>query len=353
MMEVIPHSAFGLHPLVVLLAFLLDIAIGDPRWLPHPVRIIGRSIVAAEEILRVEGREQRIGNRFRGFLLVFIVVGSTFGLTWLIVYGIIKIGEISSLLQESTIFEKLLFYCSAALLLYLTSTTIAVRELIDSARVVIESVKSGKIESARKNLSMIVGRDTQNLSEKGILKATIETLSENLSDGIIAPLFYLAIGGLPLAMAYKAVNTLDSMVGYKNEKYLDFGWSAARLDDIANYIPARISGILIIVSAFLFTLLRLPSRALSLTHRAFRIMLQDGGKHPSPNSGIPEAAMAGSLGVKLGGPSTYGGIAIHKPYIGEERTEDYLSASEMAIGIIKVASVIAVGITGVALYARQ
>ncbi|MFN3395564.1 MAG: adenosylcobinamide-phosphate synthase CbiB [Thermodesulfovibrionales bacterium] len=336
------QSSFSLQPLVLIMAFLLDLAIGDPRWLPHPVRIMGSAIAKTEKILRTEDRGQKTEDRLKGVFLVFIIVGLTFGLTWLIVYALTKIGNISSLMS----------YFSGALLVYLTSTTIAIRELIDSARDVIKALKKGDIKLARKNLSMIVGRDTENLSEKGVLKATIETLSENLSDGIIAPLFYLSIGGIPLAMAYKAINTLDSMVGYKNAKYIDFGWASARLDDIANYIPARISGVLIVISIFFITIFKCPSHASRITHYALRVMINDGRKHLSPNSGIPEAAMAGALGVRLGGPSRYNGVEVQKPYIGEEKTEDYLTASERALMIIKSASIIAICITGVFLYAK-
>ncbi|MCL4456960.1 MAG: adenosylcobinamide-phosphate synthase CbiB, partial [Nitrospirae bacterium] len=209
-----------------------------------------------------------------------------------------------------------------------------------------ESAKNKDIESARSNLGMIVGRDTQNLSEKGILKATIETSSENLSDGIIAPLFYLAIGGLPLALTYKAINTLDSMVGYKNDRYKNFGWAAARLDDIANYIPARITGALIAVSSS--AVFRSPFTV----RDSLKTMLRDGRKHTSPNAGIPEAAMAGALGVRLGGPSSYGGIIIQKPYIGTETDVDYLAASEKTIKVIMFSSVAAVAISAFVLYAR-
>lgn len=330
MIEIQP-SVFGLHPIVLVLAFLLDLAIGDPRWLPHPVRIIGRAITKTEILLR--GSKVKLEEKFKGILLVSIITGLTFGITWLIVYAISIVNK-----------NDLLLFCSSAFLIYLTSTTIAVRELINSASVVIESVKNKDINSARKDLSMIVGRDTANLSEKGILKATIETLSENLSDGIIAPLFYLAIGGLPLAMAYKAVNTLDSMVGYKNERYRDFGWASARLDDILNYIPARISGILIVIASFFVF------RSLLTAHCSLKTMIQDGRKHLSPNAGVPESAIAGALGVRLGGPATYNGIMIHKPFIGKEITGDYLNASEMAIDIIKVASLIGIAIAVIILF---
>ncbi|BCB97394.1 cobalamin biosynthesis protein CobD [Dissulfurispira thermophila] len=330
-------SLFNLQPAVLILAFLLDMAIGDPGWLPHPVRIIGKAIEKIEKILRSGEKKQKTKDRLKGVFLVLVIVSSTLGLTWLIVYAIARISNISTFLH----------YCSIALLVYLTSTTIAARELIDSAKKVVCSVREGDLIKARKDLSMIVGRDTQNLSQKEILKATIETLSENLSDGVIAPIFYLIVGGLPLAMAYKAINTLDSMIGYKNEKYKDFGCVAAHLDDIANYIPARISGILIvIVSPFV-------SRSLFTVYDSLKTMINDGRNHPSPNAGIPEAAIAGALSVKLGGPSTYNGIVVEKPYIGIEKTENYLYPAEKAINIVKIASIIAISIGGVFLYARQ
>ncbi|MEW6738459.1 MAG: adenosylcobinamide-phosphate synthase CbiB [Nitrospirota bacterium] len=329
-------SPFIIHPLILLLAFLLDLAIGDPGWLPHPVRIIGSAIAKTEVILR-RYLKTPLQEKSGGVLLVIMIVVPVFGIAFFI----------QKIIVSNT---PSLHYSINALglivLIYLTSTTIAVRELINSARIVIESVKNKDIESAKSNLGMIVGRDTGNLSEKGILKATIETLSENLSDGIIAPLFYLAIGGLPLAMAYKAVNTLDSMVGYKNDKYKDFGRAAARLDDIANYIPARISGILIVIVSFFV------SRSLFTVHCSLKTMINDGRKHLSPNAGIPEAAIAGALGVKLGGPSIYNGIEIQKPYIGIEKTGNYLIASEKAMDIIKVSSLIGTGIAVIILYIR-
>lgn len=331
-------SPFIMHPLILLLAFLLDAAIGDSRWLPHPVRIMGSAIGKAEVILRkleIKSYKKVVIDKLKGIILVSAIVIATFLITLSIVY-----------ISTDYFKSHFLLVTSYFLLVYLTSTTIAARELINSAKIVIESVKNDDIVSARKNLGMIVGRDTNDLSEKGILRATVETLSENLSDGIIAPLFYLTIGGLPFAMAYKAINTLDSMVGYKNERYKDFGWAAARLDDIANYIPARISGILIVtVSFFIF-------RSTLTGYHSLKTMITDGRKHLSPNAGIPEAAIAGALGVRLGGPSKYNGIEIQKPYIGIEKTENYLFASEKAMAIIKVSSLIATGIAIIILYIR-
>lgn len=161
---------------------------------------------------------------------------------------------------------------------------------------------------------------------------------------MIAPLFYLLIGGLPLAMAYKAVNTLDSMVGYLNERYLNLGWASARLDDIMNFIPARITGWLVITTVFLITLFKNTRRSLTVTCCSFKMMLRDGRKHLSPNSGIPEAAIAGALGVRLGGPSVYSGVVVEKPFIGEDRGADYLAASELAVDIVRVSSLMGAGL---------
>jgi adenosylcobinamide-phosphate synthase len=176
----------------------------------------------------------------------------------------------------------------------LASMTLATRSLYDESKVVLNALNRGNMEEARKNLSMIVGRDTEDLDEKEIYRAVIETISENLSDGIIAPMFYLALGGVPLAMAYKAINTLDSMVGYKNERYADIGWFSAKMDDIWNWIPARLTGLIIVAVSFI---LRLNWRD------SWKIMRRDGRNHPSPNSGISEAAAAGALNIQLGGKS--------------------------------------------------
>jgi adenosylcobinamide-phosphate synthase len=316
-------SAFDL-----VLAFALDLIIGDPHWAPHPVRGIGAAISRAEIFLRkrFSGPSQ---ERLGGVLLVLCIVLPTYLMTDLLV------------LLVNRVSEDLSMVAGTAALVWITATTIATRELVRSAQAVIASVERGDLGSARSHVGMIVGRDTRDLSEQGVLRAAIETLAENLSDGVVAPLFYLAIGGLPLAMAYKAVNTLDSMVGYKNERYRYFGWAAARLDDVANYVPARITGLLIVLSAFLISMAKGATRALSVARSAFVVMVRDGGKHPSPNSGVPESSMAGALGVQLGGPSTYGGVLVDKPTIGVQGTDDYLSASRGAIAIVAATSVLA------------
>jgi adenosylcobinamide-phosphate synthase len=272
---------------------------------------------------------------------VLMVVMPSFLLALVAVKGISEISQRASML------------IGTALLVYLIATTIAVRELIQSAKLVIDAVRDGGIIVARHRLSMIVGRDTEDLSDREVLKAVTETLAENLSDGIVAPLFYLVIGGLPLAMAYKAVNTLDSMVGYRSKAYINLGWASARLDDIANYIPSRITGLLIVVSIFLVRLFSRDKNPLSSAACSFRIMRRDGRNHTSPNSGIPEAAMAGGLGIRMGGPATYGGVMVAKPYIGKVLAEDYLAASEDAIMVVQAASVICVLIAAVLLSVRS
>lgn len=319
-------------PIDLIFAFFLDLAIGDPPWLPHPVRVMGKGIEKMEIFLRRHFKQNE--ERLAGILLAIITALAVLAATFLI-YKII-----------TWFSSNILMIISMIVLVYLISTTIALRELMNSAILVIEAVKDRSIKVARQRLSVIVGRDTANLSDEGILKATIETLAENLSDGVIAPVFYLVVGGLPLAMAYKAINTLDSMVGYKNERYRHFGWAAAKLDDIANYIPARITGILIVISSTFI------SRSLSTVQCSLKTMLRDGRKHPSPNSGVPEAAMAGALGVRLGGPSTYEGIKVEKPYLGEDTTEDYLTASGCAVNIIKVTSILGIGIAAIILSLR-
>lgn len=306
-----------MHALVIASAFVLDMIFGDPSWFPHPVRGIGRLIRRAENILRRFGGTAK-AERFAGALLV--------------IFTVLTVYFSSHLLIFST--SSLSAHLGIAVSVLMAYTTLATRGLGDAAHLVLSRLDAGDIVGARTELSKIVGRDTANLDEQDISRAVIETVAENASDGVVAPLFYLTIGGPALAMAYKAVNTLDSMVGYRNEKYINFGWAAARLDDIANYIPARITGVLICLAAVISRRLKQvfsPSPRLSPArgegdselrtlnselNRPWRIMLRDGRNHPSPNSGYPEAAMAGALGVRLGGPSAYAGKIAPKPAIG-------------------------------------
>ncbi|MBE9536740.1 MAG: cobalamin biosynthesis protein CobD, partial [Proteobacteria bacterium] len=191
-------------------------------------------------------------------------------------------------------------------------STLSCRGLAKAAKAVLVPLEKGDMASAREALSHIVGRQTSKLEEEEIVRATVETVAENTSDGVIAPLFYLFLGGVPLAMAYKAINTLDSMLGYKNDRYKDFGWASARLDDFANFIPARLTALLMVAVAFI---LKMDWR------QAWRIMARDNSNHPSPNAGWPEAATAGALGVQLGGENSYPGRVEQRPYIGDAKNK--------------------------------
>jgi adenosylcobinamide-phosphate synthase len=234
--------------------------------------------------------------KISGIILALIICGSTFLVTFFLIYGI---GYFS-------------WSAGFASCVFLGYTTLATRDLHAETRKVLQSLAAGNIPRARKELSFLVGRDTGHLDEPEVLRALVETIAENISDGVIAPLFYLGLGGPPAAMTYKAINTLDSMVGYKNERYRNIGWASAKLDDAVNFIPARLSGFIIIISAFF---LRRPWRD------ALRILWRDRKNHESPNSAWPEAAMAGTLGVQLGGLNYYFGQRSQKPFIGDHKKE--------------------------------
>lgn len=275
-------------------AYIIDIIVGDPRWFPHPVAIIGGWTRFVEG--KIRARITRASEKKGGIVLWFSVVIPIFFIT----YGIIKISLSLGAL------------CGMITTALLASLTLATRSLYEESKSVMNALRCEDMEGARKNLSMIVGRDTADLDDAGILRAVIETVSENLSDGIVAPMFYLAVGGLPLAMTYKAVNTLDSMVGYKDAKYMDIGCFSAKMDDVLNWIPARITGFIIVIASFI---LRFNWRD------SWRIMRRDGRNHTSPNSGIPEAAVAGALGIQIGGENIYSGEIIRKPTIGDRLKE--------------------------------
>jgi len=278
-------------PAALLLGYMLDLAIGDPEKLPHPIRWIGNLVSALEKKLRkIAGTPGR--ERAAGVLLVLLTVSAVYCLTLLVLFVAYEL-------------SPMLCFIVSALFVW---AGLSVKSLGIEARGVLKALGEGGIEAGRKRLSRIVGRDTGELDRKEVLRATVETVSENTSDGVVAPLFYLAIGGPALMMAYKAVNTLDSMVGYRNAKYKDFGWFSARLDDAANYIPARVAGALAVSAAFILGYNWKGSA---------RIMLRDGGKPPSQNAGVIEAAFAGALGVRFGGSSSYGGVPSTKPFIGD------------------------------------
>jgi adenosylcobinamide-phosphate synthase len=271
-------------------AFLLDLAIGDPRWFPHPVILMGKAIAWEEKILWVD-KPQR--DFLSGMVSALIVMGLSAGAAW----GI------------SLAFALLPAPISFVATVFLASTTIATRSLMDAVGAIEPPLRGGDIVHARQQLSHIVGRETSSLNEDKVLRAGLESLAESTCDGIVAPLFYLFLGGIPLAMLYKAVNTLDSMIGYRTERYLYFGKFAARLDDAFNFLPARLTAVFMIVATVVVRL---------NTTLACRVLWRDHANHLSPNAGYPEAALAGAFGIRLGGPSIYFGREIQKPYIGKD-----------------------------------
>ncbi len=272
---------------ILLPAFILDLSVGDPRWLFHPVRWMGNAIDRFEPIFR-----ERLSSPFvAGVLFALTLIAGTWLATYLLVASVGMIHPAAQFAVEAI----LLFFCISA------------RSLGTEAMTVGRYLETGDINSARSHVGMIVGRDVKNLTERGIARAAVETVAENLVDGCMAPLFFAAIGGVPMAMAYKMVNTLDSMVGYKNETYRYFGRAAARIDDVANWIPARLSVPFIALSAKIMT---------GRGGAAFSTAINEGSNHSSPNAGFPEAAFAGTLGICLGGPNVYHGKLVEKPYIG-------------------------------------
>jgi len=268
----------------IIIGFILDLIFGDPYDFPHPVRFIGKGITKLENIfLKFKNK------KFWGFVLTFLIVASAYFIT--------------------------LFLCSLHIVIeiFLIYTIFAVKSLGFEGKKIYSLLEKGNIPEAQKQLGFIVSRDTAELSDKDIIRSTIESISENIVDGIISPIFYLLIGGAPLAMAYKAASTLDSMVGYKNEKYKDLGFASAKFDDILNWIPARITGFILIPVSALLT----GKNWLN----AVKITFRDRLKHDSPNSAHSEASTAGALGVMLGGPSVYFGKVENKPSLGEKLKE--------------------------------
>jgi adenosylcobinamide-phosphate synthase len=301
-------------PMLFALAYVLDWLVGDPSWLPHPVRWMGRLIRGGEKLLR------RFTHTWHsefacGLLLTLTTIGVFGAGSWLLL-----------LLLKMRSFE-LAFIVS----LYFAVTTLATRSLLDEARAVKGFLADKDLLSARKQVARIVGRDTDSLNEAEVARAAIETLAESASDGIIAPMLYLAIGGVPAALAYKAINTLDSMIGHHGKRYEFFGKCAARLDDAANFIPARLTGLLIVVSA---GILRLN------WHSAWGILRRDGVKHKSPNAGRPEAAMAGALGVQLGGTNYYDGEPHIGQHLGDAKSPLDVQALQNALCITACASLL-------------
>lgn len=272
----------------LLAAVCLDLIAGDPRWLPHPVKLIGNAALRLEPVARVLVSNARIAGAATALVVLAMAGGCVWGL-------IFVASEINPLLGDVV----------SILLMY---TGIAARDMVRHSSEVYAALRANALIAARQGVGMICGRDTDALDTAGVAKAVVESVAENLVDGVTAPLFYAVIGGPVGIMVYKAVNTLDSTFGYKNERYRDFGWLSAKLDDVANFVPARLTAVLVPIAARL-----LGERSSG----AFTIFLRDRGKHPSPNAGQTEAAVAGALGVQLGGLSYYNGQPSNKPALGD------------------------------------
>lgn len=291
-----------------LCGFVIDLLLGDPAWMPHPVVCMGRCISALEKLLRRIFPKTPKGELAGGVILAAVLPLGTLVFTGLCVWGL-------GLVHPALSFALQVLWCWQAL---------AAKGLRQESENVRRALVTGTLDDARKAVSRIVGRDTAALSREGVIRAAVETVAENFSDGVVAPLFWMLLGGAPLALAYKAVNTMDSMVGYKNDRYLYFGRAAAKLDDAANWLPSRLAALLLVAAA--------PLTGQN-AGRAFAIWRRDRRKHASPNSAQTESAMAGALGVRLAGPASYFGKIHQKPWIGDDtrpiEPEDITRAGRM------------------------
>ena len=291
----------------LVVAYVLDLLFGDPQSAPHPVRFIGALINTLEKVLYPYKNK-----RLSGILLVVLV-------TTIAYIAALSLSSLNIIIE-----------------IYLVYTVLATGALSFEAMKIYRLLENGDIEKAQIQLGFIVSRDTKNMSENDIIRSTVETVSENVVDGIISPLFFLFLGGVPLAMAYKAVSTMDSMIGYKTDKYLNFGWAAARLDDVLNFIPARITGFFLIPFASMLCG-KNPARS-------FVTVVRDRKKHDSPNSAHAEAAVAGALGVHLGGRNVYFGKVSDKPFIGDKLKDFQTGDIKDTVRIMYVTSVAAIAI---------
>jgi adenosylcobinamide-phosphate synthase len=295
-------------------ALVLDFIFGDPKWLPHPVRLIARAAMALEAPMRKRFANPKTAGKVTAAVIILGTALVTTGLLW----GAQKIHP-----QADDVLSVILLY-----------TTFAARGLASHSYAVYKALKAGNLPLARQQVAKMVGRDTEQLDEQGIVRAAVESVAENSVDGVVAPLFFAFLLGPVGAMTYKAISTLDSTFGYKNEKYIDFGWASAKIDDLANYIPARLS-LLLIPLASLFTD--------SSPFGAWRMCWRDSRKHASPNSGFPESAFAGALGVQLGGPLMRHGQPASTPLIGEPlqplEQKHIIKANVLLISFTLIASI--------------
>lgn len=286
-------------------AYLIDRVVGDPRSLPHPVIIMGWWITRLERVIRLLVKSES-HLKLAGVLFPLVIVGGSYAVVWLLLWGAMFIHPVLAWILGA----------------WLISTTIATKGLADAGMEIARHLVAGDMEAARRSLSMVVGRDTERLDEPEVCRGAVETVAENIVDAIVSPLIYAAIGGAPLAMAYRAANTLDSMVGYKNEKYRNLGWASARFDDVLNYIPARLTALLLVAASWLQ---RLDGK------QCWAMIRRDAHLHPSPNSGLPEAGVAGALGVQLGGLNYYQDVASNRAKMGDAKRP--LQASDIVATI--------------------
>jgi len=298
----------------LIIAYLLDLLIGDPEGYPHPVRIIGKAISYLEGRLRSRAKDN--GQlKIAGFILCFLVTVSSFTVTYAILFGASFVS----------------IYLREALEIFIIYTCLATKELGKAANRVYNALIGGDLIQARSALSYIVSRDTHNLDVEDVTRATIETVAENISDGVIAPMFYACIGGAPLAVLYKAANTLDSMVGYTDYRFAEIGYFSAKFDDLLNFIPARITGLLIVVASFV---LRYDYK------NSWRILLRDRLNHKSPNSAHGEAALAGALGIQLGGLNYYFGKPEVRPKLGDKKVKIKPQHIKDSVKILYISSIL-------------
>ncbi len=307
---------------IIFVAFILDFILGDPRRLPHPVIYMGNAISFFEDFFRRYFKNLLVS----GFLFASCLILST----WLAAFATIKLSIYIHPFFGDIAQVVLLFFC-------FSSTS-----LEKEAMKVFYALNENNIEKARKKVSYIVGRNTKTLDKKGVTRASVETVAENFVDGFLSPLFFTIIGGVPLALAYKMVNTLDSMVGYRNDTYILFGRSAARIDDVANFIPARLS---VLIISFTMAFFSIKKGALAL-----KTGFSQGSFHKSPNAGYPEAAFAGALKIKLGGPNIYHGKMVEKPYIGKEFSDPEKDDIKKACDLMMFGSFLATIISGCILF---
>ncbi len=291
----------------VIIAIILDLLVGDPRWRFHPVRLVGDLLGKLEKTSRNNIRNARLAGAMTAAMAIAVILVIAYGL--IVAAGAINpvAGDIVSII--------IIYFC------------ISIKDLTSHSMAVYHSLEKGDIAGARANLGLMVGRDTETLNEAQIVRAASESVAESAVDGITSPLFYAALFGPLGALAYKIINTMDSMFGYKNERYINFGWAAARLDDMANYIPARITAVIIALAAIPVGMNAADS---------FRTVLRDGRRHPSPNSGLPEAAFAGAMGVRFGGVNIYNGESKHVPEIGEQKSKFDRKHIKDAVSLMRV-----------------